>query len=233
MKNRNIFWGLIFILAAAFVLLNNFDYFADINLTKILITILLVYCMLKNIRPRNFFGILLPAAFICIMYDDWLGIEAITPVPILIAAVFASIGLGFIFPNKAHFDKHMAFEYEGQPTVDHLKESDINCCVSFAGTTKYIDTPDLQRAYLKCSFGSLKVYFDHAQILGNSAEIYVENAFGETVLYLPKEWNVNVTATTSFGDIEEVHKMSVPSETMPHVIVRGNISFGDCKIYYI
>lgn len=167
------------------------------------------------------------------MYDDWLGIEAITPVPILIAAVFASIGLGFIFPNKPHFDKHMAFEYEGQPTVDHLKESDVNCCVSFAGTTKYIDTPDLQRAYLKCSFGSLKAYFDHAQILGNSAEIYVENAFGETVLYLPKEWNVNVTATTSFGDIEEVHKMSVPSETTPHVIVRGNISFGDCKIYYI
>lgn len=48
MKNRNIFWGLIFILAAAFVLLNNFHFFSDVNLTKILITILLVYCMLKT-----------------------------------------------------------------------------------------------------------------------------------------------------------------------------------------
>ncbi len=233
MKNRNIFWGLIFIIAAAFVLLSNFNYFEGINITKILLTILLIYYIIKNIPSRNFYGILIPIAFICILYDELLHLTAITPFPLLAAAIFGSIGLSFIFPRQPHFQSDAAFAYNGKDTVDHLNESDVNCCVSFAGTTKYIDTLDFRRAYLKCSFGSLKLYFDHAQISGDSAEIYVENVFGETVLYLPKEWNVAVSVTTSFGDIEEIHKTALPSDALPRVTVCGNISFGDCKIYYI
>lgn len=233
MKSKNIFWGLIFILAAAFVLLSNFGFFEGIHVTKLLITLLLVYFIIKNIPTRDFFGILIPIAFICILYDEPLHLTAITPFPILAAAVFGSIGLSFIFPKRPHFQSGSDFDYKNSNIEDHLNDPDINCCVSFAGTTKYVDTPDFRRAYLKCSFGSLKAYFDHAQITGDSAEIYVENAFGETVLYLPKEWNVTVSATTSFGDIEEIHKMAIPSNAVPHVTVRGNISFGDCKIYYI
>lgn len=233
MKNKNIFWGIIFILAAAFVLLSNFGFFEGIHVTKLLITLLLVYFIVINIPNRDFFGILIPIAFICILYDEQLHLTAITPFPILAAAVFGSIGLSFIFPKKPRIQSWSESDFGNSSTADRLNDSDVNCCISFAGTTKYIDTPDFHRAYLKCSFGSLKVYFDHAQIAGDSAEIYVENAFGETVLYLPKEWNVTVSATTSFGDIEEIHKMAVPSNAVPRVIVRGNISFGDCKIYYI
>ena len=71
MKNKNFFWGVIFILAAAFVLLSNLGYFEDIHITKIIIALLLVYIMLKNIPVREFFGVLLPLAVILIMYDDF------------------------------------------------------------------------------------------------------------------------------------------------------------------
>lgn len=234
MKNRNIFWGLIFIFAAVFVLLNNFGYFEDINITKILITVLLVYCMFKNVRPLNFFGILIPAAFICILYDDALHLTAITPFPILAAAVFGSIGLSFIFPRKPYYDDNHCHGFDsafGSSTIDHLNESDVTCKVCFGETTKYIDTPNFQKAYLKCSFGSLKVFFDHAFIEGDSAEIYVDNSFGETDIYLPKEWNVNMLVTATFGDVQEIHKIAQTGA--PYVTIRGNVSFGDCKIYYI
>ncbi len=232
MKNRNYFWGIVFILAAIFVLLNNFGIFRDINLTKILFTILLICFMIKNIPCRNFYGILIPAAIILIIYDDFLHIRMLTPFPVLIAAVFGSIGLSFLFPNQPPFKPDIDFD-PGRAPGDHSNESTVHCSISFAGATKYFETDDFCRAYLKCTFGSLKAYFDHAVIRGTSAEIYVENSFGETTLFLPKEWNVTVTATTSFGDIEEIHKAPVPMANAPVVSVRGNISFGDCKIYYI
>lgn len=232
MRNRNYFWGIVFILAAVFVLLSNFGLFRDINMTKILFTILLLCFMVKNIPYRNFYGILIPAAIILIMYDDFLHIRMFTPFPVLAAALLGSIGLSLLFPNQPPFKPDIDFD-PGRNPGEHHGESDVCCSISFAGTSKYFETDDFRRAYLKCSFGSLKAYFDHAKIQGGSAEIYVENAFGETTLFLPKEWNVTVTATTSFGDISEIHKTPVPMADAPVVSVRGNISFGDCKIYYI
>lgn len=232
MRNRNPFWGIVFILAAVFVLLGNFGLFHNINLTRILFTVLLICFMVKNIPSRNFYGILIPAAIICIMYDDLLHIRMLTPFPVLAAAIFGSIGLSFLFPNQPPFKPDIEFDPQSGSHA-HSGESDVHCSISFAGTAKYFETDDFRRAYLKCSFGSLKAYFDHADIQGNSAEIYVENAFGETTLFLPKEWNVTVTATTSFGDISEIHKLPVPMADAPLVSVRGNIRFGDCKIFYV
>ena len=232
MKDRNYFWGIVFILTAVFILLNNFGLFRNIHLTKILFTVLLVCFIVKNIPRRNFYGILIPAAIVFIMYDNFLPFRIFNPFAILAASVFGSIGLTFLFPNHPPFKPDIDFD-PGREPGSHSGESDVHCNISFAGTSKYFETDDFRRAYLKCSFGSLKAYFDHARIQGNSAEIYVENAFGETTLFLPKEWNVTVTATTSFGDITEIHKMPVPMADAPVVKVHGTISFGDCKIYYI
>lgn len=231
MKNRNIFWGFIFIFAAVFVLLSNLGYFEDINFTKILVTVLLVYCMIKNIRPRNFFGILIPAAFICILYDDFLQIEELTPFPVLTASILGSIGLSFLFPGRPNVKGHA---FDGDvfcEKAEHINGPDIHCKVTFGETSKYIDTPDFRRAHLKCTFGSLKVYFDHTHVDGDTAEIYVDNAFGETELYLPGEWNVKLEASATFGDIEEVRRTT--NAGFPVVTVRGHVSFGECKIYYI
>ena len=233
MKNKNFFWGVIFILAAAFVLLSNLGYFEDIHITKIIIALLLVYIMLKDIPVREFFGVLLPLAVILIMYDEELHLTSVSPFPLLAAAVLGSIGLTFLFPKKPLFQPEEPVKPNDNASGERMNGSDVNCNVSFAGSTKYINTAAFKRAYLKCSFGSLKVYFDHTTIAGESAEIFVENSFGETVLFLPKDWNVNVSVTTSFGDIEEIHKLSLPADAVPKVTVRGNISFGDCKIYYI
>lgn len=231
MKNRNIFWGLIFIIAAAFVLLNNLDFFEGINLGSTLLTVFLACCILKSLRPVNFFGILMPLAFLCILYDEELHLEAITPFPVLAAAILGSIGLGFIFPTRPGQNGHIFGGDVFCDKVEHINDPDVNCTVTFGETSKYVDTPDFRQAYLKCTFGTLKVFFDHTQINGDSAEIYVETAFGETELYLPRDWNVKLEATAAFGDINEVHRTTTAG--FPVVTIRGNVSFGECKVYYI
>lgn len=228
MRNRNILWGLVFIFAAAFILLSNFGYFEDINLASSLLTIFLFCCIFKSLRPVNFFGILMPIAVLIIIYDKQLHLEAITPFPVLFAAVSASIGLSFIFPNRPgiHFGGDVFCDKS-----EHINDPDINCTVTFGEASKYIDAPDFRQAYLKCSFGSLKVFFDHTQVNGDSAEIYVDNSFGETELYLPKDWNVKLEVSSAFGDVEEVHRTT--NAGFPVVTVKGHVSFGECKIYYI
>lgn len=234
MKSRNMFWGVAFILAAAFILLSNIGFFSEINMTRLLLSLLLLYCIAKNVRCLNFYGILIPAALICILYDDLLHITMITPFPLLAASVFASIGLTFLFPGHPPFPSDYSFDPNDRGSEkDRCGDSEVSCSVSFAGTSKYIETNDFRRAYLKCMFGSLKAFFDHARIAENSAEIYVENSFGETALFLPKEWNVTVDIVTTFGDVEEIHKAVVTYTDAPSVTVRGRVNFGDCKIYYI
>ncbi len=231
MKNRNIFWGLTFILAAVFILFSNMGYFQGIDLFTILISVFLVCFMIKSIRPINFYGILIPLAFLIIIYDEELHLEAITPFPVLFAALSASIGLSFIFPKHPGRNGHM---FQGDAfcgKVEHINEPDINCTVTFGDASKYIDTPDFRQAYLKCSFGSLKVFFDNTKVDGDSAEIYVDNSFGETEIYLPRDWNVKLEASASFGDIEEIHRCA--NAGFPVVTIRGHVTFGDCKIYYI
>ena len=181
MRNKNYFLGIIFVLAAVSMLLGNFHFFYPISTVKVLITVLLLYIIVKNIPYRNYFNILVPAAFIFILYDDFLPFTILTPFSVLAAAVLGSIGLSFLFPNHS----------------------------------------------------PLKAYFDHAEIIGTSADIYVDNSFGETNLFLPKEWDVHIDASTTFGDITEIHKSPSISDDAPLVSIHGNISFGDCKIFYI
>lgn len=234
MKNKNFFWGIVFILAAVFTLFGSLGYFSHVNTTKLLLTFLFLYIIVKNIPTRNFYGILIPAAFILIMYDHYLFFAGFSRFSILAAAILGSIGLSFLFPSQPRiaFDGQNEFQRDNS-SGGSCNESVVTCSVSFAASTKYVETEDFQRAYLKCLFGTLKVYFDRAKINGSSAEIFVTNSFGDTSLFLPKEWNVSVTATNTFADIEEVHKMPVAMQDAPVVTIRGNISFGDCKIFYI
>lgn len=231
MKSRNIFWGLVFIFAAVFVLLNKYGFFGGISLTSTILTAFLLYCIFKSLRPVNFFGILLPIACLIIMYDTELHLEAITPFPVLFAAVCGSIGLSFIFPNHPRLEGHIGKGEYFSESTEHINEPDISCNVTFGESTKYIDAQDFRKAYLKCSFGNLKVFFDHANVNGDTAEVYVDTSFGETEIYLPKEWNVKMEATATFGDIAEVHKTT--NAGFPVVIIKGHVSFGDCKVYYI
>lgn len=230
MKNRNILWGLVFIFVAAFILLSNLGYFEDINLASTLLTVFLFCCIFKSLHPVNFFGILMPIAVLIIIYDEQLHLEAITPFPVLFAAVSASIGLSFIFPNHPGMRGHLGGDVFCDK-VEHLNEPDVNCTVTFGEASKYIDTPNFHQAYLKCTFGTLKVFFDHTQVNGDSAEIYVDNSFGETELYIPRDWNVKLEVSATFGDVEEIHRTT--NAGFPVVTIKGHVSFGECKIYYI
>lgn len=106
-NSGKILWGLFFILAAVYVVVSKLWIMPEISVFSVLLTVFFIWLFLNGIRNVNFWEILFSIAFICIIYDDWLGITALTPWTVLGAALLGSIGLSLIF--KKRVDTNLPF----------------------------------------------------------------------------------------------------------------------------
>lgn len=75
------------------------------------------------------------------------------------------------------------------------------------------------------------IYFDNAVVQGGTAYVNVENNFGETNLYVPKEWKVRENIDRSFGSVNEKGRNEGSSSTM--LYINGDINFGVINIIYV
>ena len=100
MKKDNIFWGVLLLLAAVYILAHSLGFTPDISLMRIVIGIICVMCFIKSAIRLEFGGMLFSLAILLIMFEHVLGIEALTPWPVLWAALFGSIGLNMIFGSR-------------------------------------------------------------------------------------------------------------------------------------
>ena len=232
-KSDKIFWGVLLILGAVFILVSRLGYLQDVNVFTLFFAVFLAACFVKSLLHMQFTGMLFSLAFLAIIFDDELGITAITPWPVLYAAVLGSIGLGMIFhkhPNYCHSYKHKEFE-ENCETVDVEDGSKISYGTSFGSSIKYVNSDDFKQANLDCSFGAMKVYFDNAVIQSGSAVINLRVSFSGVELYIPKEWKIVNRAGVSLGAITEKNRPQ-PGET-PVVTITGSVSFGGVDIIYV
>ncbi|WP_099469344.1 LiaF transmembrane domain-containing protein [Konateibacter massiliensis] len=233
MNKEKTFWGLLFIVAGIFIIVNRLGYFEGINLFSVILTVFLVPYMVRSIRYMHFSGILFPAAFLCIIYDDVLGITSITPWPVLGAALLGSIGLSIIFHDRHHYRRYKGYvnDEHFQEIIDEADDSSFFFESKFGSTIKYVNAEDFKQADLSCSFGAMKVYFDNAVIRGDNAVIALDVSFAGVELFIPKQWNVVNKANTSFGAIEEKNKNQ--STGVPTVTLVGNSSFAGITIIYV
>ncbi len=235
MKRHNgekIFWGLFFVLGAIFLLVGKMGILQDVNVVTIFFAIFLAAWFVRSVVRLEFTGLLFSLAFLAILFDDQLGITAITPLPVLAAALLGSIGLGMIFhrhPYHHHWEQH-SFE-ERTETIDVEDTSCFSFSTKFGSSIKYINTDDFKQANLGCSFGAMKVYFDTAVIQNGSATVKLDVSFSGVELYIPKGWQVENHVISSFGAIDE--KNRAQSNGTPVLNIVGNISFGGVEIIYV
>jgi len=234
MKNvKNIFWGVLFILGACTLIIGRLGYLDGLNFWSILISIGLVGVLIDGIADRGFGRILFSIAFLIIVHDELLGMEALTPWTVLGAAFLGMIGLNMIFPQKKILN-HIHKDWQGETNESVIKNDSgetLNYTASFGEAVKYVNTDSLRRANLKCSFGSLVVYFDNAFLKNNTADVVIENAFGSTVLYIPSDWKVVLNVNTTLGATEEKGHCNPSGTNTLHI--HGTVSFGALEIKYI
>ena len=246
MKKKDIFWGVLFILAAALIVVSKLGFLVGISIIEVILTVILVGILISNVIKVKFSGILFPAAFLAIIYAEELQIQDLTPWPVLAVAFLGSIGLNLIFkPDRWHFrhHKHHGFGREWSVDFDNkddkhydkvINEQDgnvIRCSQSFGSTIKYINTDNFERADIECSFGAMKVYFDNALIQSGHAQIHLDVSFSGVELFIPKTWNVIDKVDTSFGSMQEKNRRG--DSQAPVVTITGDVSFGGVEIIYI
>lgn len=237
MKKRKIFWGIFFIVMAMIVVVSKLGVLPDVGVFALFATVFLVWMAADGARHRNFYEMLFAVAFLCIIYDKPLGIEALTPWTVLAAAALLSIGLSLLFGGRGKKKQGIGFECgsDGSGGIGHSNEQcsgeQIRCENNFGSAIRYIHSDNFCKAYLENNFGSLTIFFDNAIIQGDTASVNVDNNFGETILYIPKEWKVQNELEYCFGNINEHGKMMGTSSSV--LRLKGETNFGNIEIYYV
>lgn len=239
---KNVVNGIGFLVAAAFVIVGSMGILGEISVWKLLASFVLVLILIKSALRLRWTPMLFSLAILAILYDKLLGIENLTPWPVLGAALLGSIGLNMIFGKshgiKVNFgDWDRGVKNDGNP-VCNVKESenDFRCDVTFATITKYIKSQSLQNASINNSFGHITVYFDEAALDNGKANVKVINSFGNVKLYIPSDWEVVLKQSESFGQVKTFKSDGIMNCVIPDgnkLFVNAVTSFGDIEIHYI
>ncbi|MBO4807583.1 MAG: hypothetical protein J5537_00970 [Lachnospiraceae bacterium] len=224
--------------------------FAGVGTWGIIVSIIMLVVIFHSIIDLSFGGIFIPLAVLAIIFDKPLGITAITPWIVIIAAVLLTIAFDKLFPNHrshyVHFDNGhrrgrnddiVGGEHNSSFTESESNEDDENGYIyhsmRFGGTTKYVRTKNLAVAELSCQFGEMSVFFDGAEVPSGKVNIICHSSFGEMQLFIPKEWHVINKLSVTLGDCEDRSYVSNDDPNAVQCVIDGSVTFGDLKITMI
>lgn len=233
---KKIFWGILFLLGAAALLLGRLGYLEGLNFWSVFFSIVLIGLFADGILNRSFGQILFSLAGLVILNDEILHLEALTPWPVLGAALLGTIGLNIIFPKRWKYKNHQIppspQNHRPQGGAENiLSGEDIRCRAAFGYSVKYITGRDISRVFLESSFGNLEVYFNDAALKNNRANVFVECSFGNMELFVPADWNVIINVRQSFGNVEESGYGNPGG--INTLSLEGAVSFGHVEIHHI
>ena len=234
MKNRNWLWGLFFIVGAVLLVLSASGLELGVTLWQLFVGFVCVGIILKSLFKLEFFGIFLPLA---VMFWFFRGhfpypVSDMRVWPIFLAAVFLSIGCSILFKRKK---KKFPFVYIGRDCdgseTENLTGSVVHSSVSFGDAVKYVYSDSLEKGKFECSFGAMQIHLEQATLKDNFAVIEVACSFGGMDIYVPKEWNVQNSVTSSFGDATDNTRHNPANTSTIHII--GGVSFGGVDIHSV
>lgn len=114
--------------------------------------------------------------------------------------------------------------YDGEKTILTDKE------VAFGAGTFYKQDQELVEDEFEVGFGNAKIYYDNAEMLGDSATLKIEVGFGNAVIYVPKHWRVDLKVETFCGAAKADAPLGPTSKTL---IIRGDVAFGKLGVVYV
>ncbi len=240
-NNKNVIYGILLILLAVSLILwklNVFNLplaFVGVSTWGLILSVVMVLVIFHCISDRCYPGIFFPLAVICIVFDDPLGITAITPWIVLIAAALFSVAFEIIFPK---FPRPMGEHYKksnyAANNFSETSREDQNGCVvhavRFGSATRYIRTPNLINADLSSQFGEMSVFFDGAHVPGKSVTINCHVSFGEMILYIPRDWKVENKVNVTLGSCNDKSLNTQNAANDIYCLIDGSVAFGELKL---
>lgn len=232
MKKDNVFWGIILILAACYIIINNLGFMPDVNVVRLGVAVICAVVFVKSLFRMEFGGMLFSLAILAILFDEQLGITAITPWPVLVAALLGSIGLNMIFGNNISVHKKGMGKVHHSVNEDYVSGDDVTINGLFNGYKKNISSDNFTQARVKCKFSGMEISFDDAVIQSGRAVVDLELLFSGVEFYIPYSWKVENNTNCIFGGFEE-HRSRSESGEGPTIAFEGDVRFSGVEVYRI
>ena len=232
-RDKNYTIAMILILIAGYMIVSKLDIIPRIPIFPILFTLVFAYAAIRSLMRLHFFEGMISLAIIGCINDELLGIEAITPVTLIVAFCLIGIALDMIFRHRRC--RNMRIE-DGSCTYGEIVDNNVDgervsVKNSFGTTSKYINSNGLKEAKIDNCFGECKVYFNNVVLENDHACIRVDNSFGSTNIYLPATWRINVSQDTALGHVEFRGHGSMEAGA-PDVELKLDCSFGEIMVIF-
>jgi predicted membrane protein len=234
-KSANLIWGILLLLAAAFVLLNQFGYFAGIKVINIIIAALAIAIFVQCLVHLHFAPLPIPLAIMYIVLQNPLNLPYIQAWALITASILVTIGLSLLFPRKKHHKHYRCTEDRNQKKQAGSESNDNNPSVSiiFGTLGRHLHADSLETAQLRANFGELEVFFDQVELNPKGAEVFINCNFGAIKLFVPKHWRIIDRLNCTLGAVELDVRFATPTENSPQLTLIGSVSLGEINIRYI
>ena len=154
------------------------------------------------------------------LFYDWI---QLSPISLILASILIVMGVSALTHSNRTWNGKKWW-YDGEKTILSDKG------VAFGSGTFYKQEQDLVDDQVEVGFGNAKIYYDNAEILGDTATLNIEVAFGNATVYVPQHWRVDLKVETSFGAAKADAPVAPTSKTL---IIRGDVAFGKLGIVYV
>lgn len=235
-SGNDIFWGVIFVLLAVLVIISEMGWIQGVGFWTIVFSVIFGAALVKGIFKCDFPQILFSLAFLCIVWDDVLGIEQLTPWPVLLAATLGSVGFSMIFGStkyeyqEKYYEAYRSGNGAGD-TIEQESGENIKCSVSFGSIVKYVNSDDLRSVYVSASFGAASIYLDNAHAPSGEVIVKIDSSFSGVQLFVPRDWRVVDKMSSSFAGVKEENRCTGVDAV--NVILTGSANFSGVTVTYI
>jgi len=240
MKSRfsNFFWGVVLLLAAAFVLTNKFIGFADIGIGSIVISILALAFIVQCLARFHIAPIVIPLAVLYFIFRARLGLPEIQTWKLITATVLAFIGLNILLPKRHSYNKcnnscgSSEQQQQRNPPADGNNDNNPYVGVNFGAVSRSLNADSLETVRLSCNFGAMEIYLNQANLGPNGAVADINCSFGGIQLFVPKHWQIIDKLHCTLAGVN-VKSFTAPAENAPRLTLNGNVSLGGVDVKYI
>lgn len=193
MKKRagNIFWGVLIIAATILWMLSELGYLCNIKTSHIVFSILWGAWLIKGITQRKTFVIFMSTAFLAIVWDKELGIEAITPWPVIVAAILLTIGFSFIFKGSKRKEWEHKYSY-------NFNKHDNNYQKKFSESNGNLENDNNTTNGTNTKYGTSHPHENHA----DGEHVYHMNRFSGAEKYIDSQNLKSVEIINKAGGME-------------------------------
>lgn len=232
MKTWKIFWGLGFVLAALFLLLDAvgvitpfLDVVGGISAAQVICGLFLIAFVISRIIKLKLHEIFIPLALLFMLFEDnvafLLGLEDDNIIGnwlLFWCAVLLSVGVSILTSKNRVLN--FKITKKGTPQKTH----------AIGASTSYIDCEDFVEEHIINNLGETVIHFENEANFTSGAVLHIENKLGETVVYVPEQWNVKLNITSKLGNVVQKGKGNADGPTL---VINGTNELGEVVIMFI